>query len=98
RIALVTGGASGIGRAIAERFRAEGAAVCVLDRRESVADAFRGKDALGIVCDVTDAAQVEAAVAACVRQFGGLDLLVSNAGDFPGSKRIEELDDALWER
>jgi rhamnose utilization protein RhaD (predicted bifunctional aldolase and dehydrogenase)/NAD(P)-dependent dehydrogenase (short-subunit alcohol dehydrogenase family) len=98
RIALVTGGATGIGRATAELLRKEGAAICVLDRKASVRETFRGADALGIECDVTDSAQVDAAVIACVRRFGGLDVLVSNAGDFPGSKRIEDLDDALWDR
>ena len=97
KVLLVSGGATGIGRAIAERFRAEGAAVCVLDRKASVTSTFRGADALGIECDVTDTAQVDAAIATCVRRFGGLDLLVSNAGNFPGSKSIEELDDASWE-
>ena len=97
KIALVSGGASGIGRAIAERFRAEGAAICVLDRKPSVTELFRGADALGIECDVTDAAAVDAAVVACVRRFGGLDLLVSNAGNFPGSKKIAELDDVSFE-
>ncbi len=97
KVALVSGGATGIGRAIAERFRAEGAAVCVLDRKASVKDSFRGADALGIECDVTDTAAVDAAVTACVRRFGGIDLLVSNAGNFPGSKKIEDLDDATWE-
>ncbi|AKF08244.1 bifunctional aldolase/short-chain dehydrogenase [Sandaracinus amylolyticus] len=98
RVALITGGASGIGRAVALRFRAEGAAVCVLDRRAEITSAWKGDDALGVACDVTDTAQVNAAIDACVRRFGGLDLLVSNAGDFPPSKRIEELDDAHWER
>ncbi|MDQ3034683.1 MAG: bifunctional aldolase/short-chain dehydrogenase [Myxococcota bacterium] len=98
KVALVTGGATGIGRAIASMLREHGAAVCVLDRKPEVRETFRGPDALGIECDVTERTQVDAAVAACVQRFGGLDVLVSNAGDFPGSKRIEELDDALWER
>jgi rhamnose utilization protein RhaD (predicted bifunctional aldolase and dehydrogenase)/NAD(P)-dependent dehydrogenase (short-subunit alcohol dehydrogenase family) len=98
KIALVTGGATGIGRATAALFRKEGAAVCVLDRKPEVTERFAGADALGIACDVTSTAEVDAAIAACVRRFGGLDLLVSNAGDFPPSRPIETLDDALFEK
>jgi rhamnose utilization protein RhaD (predicted bifunctional aldolase and dehydrogenase)/NAD(P)-dependent dehydrogenase (short-subunit alcohol dehydrogenase family) len=97
KIALVTGGATGIGRACAELFRREGAAVCVLDRKPSVTETFRGVDALGLACDVTRTAEVDAAIAACVRRFGGLDVLVTNAGNFPASKKIEDLDDAFWD-
>lgn len=98
KIALVTGGATGIGRACAEALRKEGAAVCVLDRKPEVEKRFAGEGALGIVCDVTSSDEVRAAVERCVRTFGGLDVVVSNAGDFPPSKRIEELDDALFEK
>jgi rhamnose utilization protein RhaD (predicted bifunctional aldolase and dehydrogenase)/NAD(P)-dependent dehydrogenase (short-subunit alcohol dehydrogenase family) len=98
RIALVAGGASGIGRAIAEALRGQGAALCVLDIAPGVAETFQGPDALGLVCDVRDRSAVDAAVTDCVRRFGGLDLLVSSAGDFPPSQRIAELDDAVWAR
>ncbi|HEY9723703.1 MAG TPA: SDR family oxidoreductase, partial [Oscillatoriaceae cyanobacterium] len=96
KIALVTGAASGIGRACAERLRAQGAAVVALDLNAKVETLFTGADALGVTCDVTDRGALEAAVAAAVRTFGGLDILVTNAGIFPGGKAIAELDDATW--
>jgi NAD(P)-dependent dehydrogenase (short-subunit alcohol dehydrogenase family) len=96
KIALVTGGATGIGRATAEALRRAGAAVCVLDVKPEVRETFRGADALGIVCDVRDRASVDAAVSECVRTFGGLDVLVSNAGNFPASQRVAEIDEAMW--
>jgi rhamnose utilization protein RhaD (predicted bifunctional aldolase and dehydrogenase)/NAD(P)-dependent dehydrogenase (short-subunit alcohol dehydrogenase family) len=98
KVALVSGGATGIGRATAELFRKEGAAVCVLDLKSEVQERFRGDDALGLVCDVTDTEQVNAAVARCLRTFGGLDVLVPNAGDFPPSKKIADLDDETFEK
>jgi 2-keto-3-deoxy-L-fuconate dehydrogenase len=73
--ALVTGGASGIGLATAQRFLADGATVAVLDRAE------RGPAGVSYVrADVTDDAQVRAAVAEVVSSLGGLDVLVNNAG------------------
>ncbi|MGM0578546.1 MAG: bifunctional aldolase/short-chain dehydrogenase [Myxococcota bacterium] len=98
KIALVTGGAGGIGEACAEALRAQGAAVCVLDVREEVTERFDAPDALGRVCDVTDSASVQAAVEACVARFGGLDVLVTNAGSFPLSQDLEEIEDEAWDR
>lgn len=83
RRAVVTGAAAGLGRAIVERFVAQGAKVVVSDVDEAgakaVADAL-GDDAISLRCDVTDPAQHEAAVAAATEHFGGLDVYVNNAG------------------
>jgi 3-oxoacyl-[acyl-carrier protein] reductase len=81
--AVVTGAASGFGRGIAERFAAEGARVAILDIN---ADAARqvaraiGQAAHAIACDVTQASQVNAAIAEADRQLGGIDIMVNNAG------------------
>jgi len=85
RIALVTGAASGIGLATARELAAHGANVVVVDldeaRAREVAAELGGADvAIGVRADVTDEAQVRAAVEAAVLAFGGLDLLVNNAG------------------
>jgi rhamnulose-1-phosphate aldolase/alcohol dehydrogenase len=84
RVAVVTGGGSGIGKAIAERLAAAGAAVAVLDlvgpAAEKVAEGI-GRDAgLGLEADVADEASVAAAFAAACRRWGGVDLVVNNAG------------------
>lgn len=83
--AVVTGGAQGLGYAIAERFVAEGARVVLGDvnlaATESAAQRLGGSDvALAVRCDVTRAADVDALVAAAVGRFGGLDIMVNNAG------------------
>jgi rhamnose utilization protein RhaD (predicted bifunctional aldolase and dehydrogenase)/NAD(P)-dependent dehydrogenase (short-subunit alcohol dehydrogenase family) len=98
KIALVTGGATGIGRATAEQLRASGAAVCVLDLKSEVQERFAGADAIGIVCDVTDSSAVDDAVRRCARTFGGLDIVVSNAGNFPPTERIADIDDDAWRK
>jgi rhamnulose-1-phosphate aldolase/alcohol dehydrogenase len=105
QIAIVTGAASGIGRAIAERFVAEGAQVVLadLDARGAVglAEALcvrHGADrCLGLGMDVTNAEQVAAAFAEVRRTYGGLDILVSNAGIAP-SAAIVDLELPEWER
>ncbi|MFS8979866.1 3-hydroxybutyrate dehydrogenase [Cupriavidus necator] len=84
--AIVTGAASGIGKAIAELLASEGAAVAVADLNEDaarkVADAIEasGGHAMGVAMDVTDEAAVERATQAVASRFGGVDILVSNAG------------------
>lgn len=84
KVALVTGGGTGIGRAISERFAAEGASVTVAGRRlrplEEVAGRIGG---LAVAADVSDEEDVRALVAACVERWDGLDVLVNNAG-IPG--------------
>ncbi len=97
-IALVTGAASGIGRACVVALQRRGAAVVGLDRDAQVAAHLTGDNGLGIVCDVTDAAALGAALDAAVRHFGGLDMLVLNAGIFPPSTPIAQLDIATWQR
>ncbi len=83
QVVLVTGGAGAIGAATARAFAAAGADVAVLDLDQAAAEAVAascGKRALAAACDVTDPAAVQAAVAAVAAHFGGLDIVVSNAG------------------
>jgi rhamnose utilization protein RhaD (predicted bifunctional aldolase and dehydrogenase)/NAD(P)-dependent dehydrogenase (short-subunit alcohol dehydrogenase family) len=97
-VALVTGAASGIGKACAAELLKRGAAVIGLDRAETVVDAFTGPAWLGIACDVTDPDAQAAAVAAGVERFGGLDVLVPAAGIFGASQPIGSLDRADWRK
>jgi len=81
KVALVTGAASGIGLAIAQAFAREGARVCVADVNAAGAEtAARELRGLGIAMDVTREDQVDAGVARCARELGGVDVMVSNAG------------------
>jgi rhamnulose-1-phosphate aldolase/alcohol dehydrogenase len=85
RIALVTGAASGIGKAIATRLAAEGACVVIADlsaeKAAAAAEELGSSDvAIGIAADVTDESAVQAAIDACVLAFGGIDIVVNNAG------------------
>ena len=96
RIALVTGAASGIGRATVEELRGRGAAVIALDIREM--EALESPEVLCLRCDVTDSNAIESALSQGVLHFGGLDMLVSNAGNFPASASLAEMTDAVWEQ
>jgi rhamnulose-1-phosphate aldolase/alcohol dehydrogenase len=101
RIALVTGGGSGIGRAIAHRLAAEGACVVVADRdadaAATVATELGSSDvAVPVTVDVTDEAGIKAALAAASLAFGGVDLVVNNAG-LSISKPLLETSVADWD-
>lgn len=95
-IAMVTGAASGIGKACVEALLRRGAAVIGLDVNPEIETLHTRPDFLGIVCDVTDRRCLHEAFDQLVHQFGGLDMLILNAGIFPGGCRIAELSDEQW--
>jgi 2-keto-3-deoxy-L-fuconate dehydrogenase len=92
-VAIVTGGASGIGAATAALLVERGARVAVLDRDITAVPA----GIFGVVCDITDAAQVDAAVEAVVVECGGLDIVINNAG-IGASGDVAANDDDEWRR
>ncbi len=98
RIALVTGAASGIGKACVERLVQEGAVVGALDINPDIRKCFPQEEVLGLRCDVTNQKQMKNAIAQIVARFGGLDMLVANAGIFPKSASIAEMDDKAWQK
>jgi rhamnose utilization protein RhaD (predicted bifunctional aldolase and dehydrogenase)/NAD(P)-dependent dehydrogenase (short-subunit alcohol dehydrogenase family) len=98
RVALVTGAASGIGRACVEAFLAGGASVVALDRDDAVASMFDESRVAAFACDVTDAVAVEFALERAIRRYGGLDAVVSNAGVFSESARIADLTTEIWQK
>jgi len=97
-IALVTGAASGIGKASVKSFLTRGAAVVGLDVAPAVVQLHRRKDYLGIECDLTSEPQISEALEQAVRAFGGLDMLILNAGIFPSSSPIAALSSQTWRK
>ena len=95
-IVLVTGAASGIGKACVESFLKRGAAVVGLDRNPAITTLWKRVDVLGITCDLTDAKAIDTALDAAVRRFGGVDMLVLNAGIFPSSQAIQDIAAESW--
>ena len=93
-VAIVTGGASGIGEACCRRMIQEGARVAIFDVHPETP---AGADALGIRCDVSDAAQVQAAVDQVLDAFGAVHVLVNSAG-IAVRKTVSELEEADWDR
>jgi rhamnose utilization protein RhaD (predicted bifunctional aldolase and dehydrogenase)/NAD(P)-dependent dehydrogenase (short-subunit alcohol dehydrogenase family) len=97
-VALVTGAASGIGRACVDALLARGAAVVGLDLNPAIASLLDRPDFRGVVCDVTKEEDVRRAVAAGVEAFGGLDMLILNAGIFPESRKLADMTLEEWRR
>ncbi|GGL56009.1 SDR family NAD(P)-dependent oxidoreductase [Halocalculus aciditolerans] len=104
KTAVVTGGSSGIGRATAEAFAADGADVVICSRTQAdvdaVADELAGLpgEVVAVEADVTDREDVAALAEATVEAFGGVDVLVNNAGGGGALAPLHELDDAEFER
>ncbi len=102
RAAIVTGGARGIGQAVAERLAAAGARVCVADRdgagAERVAEALRagGASAIGVAVDIADRGQIDALANAVVGEFGRVDVLVNNAAHARYDFAVDLADEA-WD-
>lgn len=95
-VALITGAASGIGKACAEAMLSRGAAVVGLDLNPLIEAQYDDPGYLGLSCDITDPAALQEALKETVLSFGGLDMLVLNAGIFPGGCPIAELSDEAW--
>lgn len=102
KVVLVTGGGHGIGRAIAERFAAEGARVAVndlhQDRVDEVVAALGAERAMGVAADVSDSAHVAAMIAQVEARLGPVDVLVNNAGIIDADRHFFDGDEAWWDR
>jgi NAD(P)-dependent dehydrogenase (short-subunit alcohol dehydrogenase family) len=96
RVAVVTGAASGIGRACAEHLLANGAAVVGLDRSDAVTDAFSGASWFGCTVDITDTDHHADAIQRGVERFGGVDIAVLAAGIFGPTATIAEFAEGEW--
>ncbi|HEX8184148.1 MAG TPA: SDR family NAD(P)-dependent oxidoreductase, partial [Blastocatellia bacterium] len=104
KISIVTGGGRGIGKAIALRFAAEGAAVVVSGTTGEAIDAVakeirqRGGRSLAVIADVADESEVEGMISATLGEFGGLDILINNAGVAGPTALVQEVSREDWDR
>ena len=97
-VALVTGAASGIGKACVASLMARGAAVIGLDLNPAIESIFEVPEFLGLVCDVTSDEGLAEALGRAVRRFGGIDMGILNAGIFPASREISGILSEEWRR
>ncbi len=98
KVAIVTGAASGIGKACVIQLIQQGATVIAIDKQPKISTTFQEyPSVLPIVCDVTKSRQINNAIEKGVNQFGGIDMIVSNAGMFPKSMPLKEMDGKTWQ-
>ncbi len=98
KVAVVSGAASGIGRSCVENLLANGAVVIALDIAAGFEESILHPAAMAVHCDVSDKAAIESVLEKAVSRFGGLDILVSNAGNFPPSQSIESISAETWDK
>tara|TARA_Y100000590_G_scaffold454011_1_gene600077 strand:+ start:3037 stop:5010 length:1974 start_codon:yes stop_codon:yes gene_type:complete len=99
KIAIVTGAASGIGYACAKELISNGCCVVGLDKNPRINQVFKSDHSfVGIKCDLTNSLQVKKAVKSTISLFGGLDILISNAGVFSSTADLDEISDQKWKK
>ncbi len=97
-IAIVTGAASGIGKACAEALLKRGAAVVGLDLNPAIESMWKRPDFLGLVCDLTNEKAIGKVIDETVKHFGGVDMLILNAGIFPPSQAVQDIGGDMWRK
>jgi len=97
-VAVVTGAASGIGKACVEALMRRGAAVVGLDRNPAIEGLWQRPDFLGLTVDLTDPGLLNESLNLAVKRFGGVDMLVLNAGIFPASQPVQDIAAETWQR
>jgi NAD(P)-dependent dehydrogenase (short-subunit alcohol dehydrogenase family) len=97
-VAVVTGAASGIGKACAEALLRRGAAVVGLDRNPAIETLWKRPDCLGLVCNLTEPKEVTDVIDKTVKHFGGVDMLILNAGIFPASQAVQDIGSDMWRK
>jgi len=95
-VVLITGAASGIGKACVESFLTRGCAVVGIDLNVTIEKTSANNNYLGLVCDVTDENALKDMLETSTRHFGGIDMVVLNAGIFPGGKTVSDLPTDEW--
>jgi rhamnose utilization protein RhaD (predicted bifunctional aldolase and dehydrogenase)/NAD(P)-dependent dehydrogenase (short-subunit alcohol dehydrogenase family) len=95
-VAVVTGAASGIGKACVEALLRRGAAVVGLDRNPAIETLWQRQDYLGLRCDLADSGEINSSIDKATKQFCGVDMLVLNAGIFPASQAVQDVSPDMW--
>jgi len=97
-VVLITGAASGIGKACVNSFLTRGAAVVGIDKDSSIENVSNHRNYFGLVCDITDESAILETIETSVRHFGGIDMVVLNAGIFPSGRKVSKLSSSEWNK